>query len=212
MDDDKHSPSPAEAIKLMVGNEWEEKHERPRGIFTDTDRRFLWGLKNYKNEETSINRRKEIRNRASNGIQDLFYLSMLEQRDRKRVFEQLEEETEPGALHSAISTLIEFVYLGIGNDKDQLEEMISLGVNRAEDTSDASGLYQGGVKEVTVDIDIDYEYDAEAIYQRFQEGEGYRLTPAEIGVLVKQGMLGAEDLDEMRYDLFPEKTSTEEDR
>lgn len=206
MSENDDQPAPEEIASAMVEENWETEYKRPRGIFTNTDRRFLWGFKEYKNEETSINRRKEIRNRAVNGIQDLSYLTMLEDRDRDRVFEALNSqsesiETHSRSVNSVVSSFIEFIYLGIGKDKDRLEKVLAQGIRNAEFTPSTSEvMHQGALMEVSVDIDIDRGYDAEAIQERYERGEGDQLTPAEIGVLVREGFLEPDDLEELKYD------------
>lgn len=206
MSEDDDQSAPEEIDRAIVEENWEREYKRSRGIFTDTDRRFLWGLKEYKNKETSINRRKEIRSRAVNGIQDLSYLTMLEDRDRDRVFEALNSqsesiETHSQSVNSVVSSFIEFIYLGIEEDKDRLEKALAQGIRNAEFTPSCSDLmHQGALMEVSVDIDIDRGYDAEAIQERYERGEGHQLTPAEIGVLVREGFLEPDDLEELKYE------------
>lgn len=193
MTDENNNSGVQEAVRSLIDDEWEERHERPRGILTDTDRRFLWGIKQYEHQQTASNRRNSMRERVRHGILDLFFMTMLEDGDRNRVFEAL-EDTDPGSLESAVSSFIRFLYLGLDRDKTAIEGMVEHGIHNAE-TPKGSGVYQGGVKEVNVNIEIDYDYDAEEIYERYQSGGDYRLTPAEIGVLVREEMLDEDDLE-----------------
>lgn len=199
MADNENDTNPETIAALAEGVEWPESMERPRGIFTDTDRQFLWGVKSYDSAPTTSERRGKIRERAINGIQDLRYLRKLDDPQRKRVIDTLEEDTTSRALDKAVEGLIAFVYRGLGKDKSRIEEMVSHGIYNGESEPGNTGPYSGGVKEVSVDIDIDRDYDAEEIYRRYKEGEGNQLTPAEIGALVREGMIDDTDIWHLSY-------------
>lgn len=193
MTDSDNKERAQEAVRALVADQWDEKYDRPRGLLTDTDRRFLWGIKEYEHEQTASHRRRQIRERVEHGILDLFYTTMLEEADRNQVFEAL-EEAESGSLESAVGSFIEFLYLGLDKDREAIENMVSHGIHNAESEPGRYGPYEGGIKEVNVDIEVDFAYDADEIYERYQSESAYQLTPAEIGVLVREGMLDEEDL------------------
>lgn len=194
MTDDKGPFEPSKAIAEMMEERWEEEWERPRGMLTDTDRRYLWDIVEYAHRQSVSERRSEIRERVVNGILDLFYLTTLEDRDQEMIIDELLEEGS-GEVYDAVSTLIEFLYLGFDKDLQEIEQIVSHGIHGAE--GGGSSPYEGGVKEVSVEIDIDWDWDAQAILERYESGEGYRLTPAEIGVLVREGLLDEEDIWEL---------------
>lgn len=198
MTDDKgpFAPSGTWGIESLIDDDWEEKWERPRGTLLDTDRQYLWGLVEYSHRQTESERRSGIRERVVNGILDLFYLRMLEERDQDMIMEEL-MEAGPAEAHSAVSTLIEFLYLGFDQDLQEIEEIVSHGIHRAEGDVGTEGRYRGGVKEVNVDIEIDWDWDVEDILDRYEAGKGHSLTPAEIGILVREGLLDEEDLWEL---------------
>jgi hypothetical protein len=192
---DKETPSPSEVVKEMVADEWEEEYERPRGILTDADRQFLWGLREYSHENTAISRRQAIRERVINGIFDLSYLAMITDRDQDRIFDEFEMDAGTETLHNAITTLVGFLYVGHGKHTEPITEYVEHGIYNAEyDSGKAPNT--STVKEVRAAIDIEFEYDADAIYEKYQERES-RLTSAEIGILVREGKLEAEDLEEL---------------
>jgi hypothetical protein len=177
--------------EALVGNDWEENWKRPRGILTDADRRYLWGLTEYASRQTESNRRGDIRGRVLNALLDLSYLSMLEDRDRDMILDELQEEHR-GEIYSSIGTLIEFLYLGHDRDLQEIEEFVAHGIHSAE--GGRGSPYEGGLKEVNVEIELDWDWDAQEILERYRSGEGYQLTPAEIGILVREGHLDEEDL------------------
>lgn len=191
--------TPSEAVGEWVADEWEERYERPRGMLTDTDRKFLWGNVEYKHQNTGINRRKDIRGRVENGVLDLFYLTMLEDRDRERIFEELEANTDPGELRSAIAGLVHFLYLGLDGDLEWFEETLVHGIGNAEYTLGKEGTRYGQA-EVNADITVSHGYNVDEIESRYQAGRGNTLTPAEIGVLVRAGRLDPGDFEKLRTD------------
>jgi hypothetical protein len=130
-----------------------------------------------------------------NGVFDLFYLSMIEPKQREKIFEELQERGEPGDLRESVASLIRFLYLGLDADREWFEETLVHGISNAEiDRRDGTETYYGGAS-VNVDIDVNRAYDVDEIEERFRSGNAYSLTPTEIGVLVDTGRLGAEDLE-----------------
>lgn len=196
-EDTDDPPTPAEAFAEMMRDDeyWEENYERPRGMFTDTDRRYLWGAVDYAHRQTESVRRQDIRERAVNGIRDLLYLGMLQDRDRRMVFEELEEERD---LRSAVTSLIEFLYVGLDGDLEWFEETLAHGISNAESKQrpDDVTYYAGGEVDAGVDVDITVRegFNVDRIERQLREGEGHTLTPTEIGVLVREGRLNEGDL------------------
>jgi len=185
-----------EALKESVAQEWEDRYEYQRGMLTDTDRRFLWGLKEYPHESTVSDRRTSIRSRVEAGLRDLSYLSMLSERSRESVFTDLEDHTPPGQLRDAVASLVEFLYIGLDGDQEWFEEAIAHGISNAESELREGDFYAGAGVDAGVDVEIDVTrgYDVDEIEKRFRAGRGHTLTPTEVGVLVVSGCVTPEDL------------------
>jgi hypothetical protein len=167
---------------------------RDRGLFTTTDREFLLGIKQYDHEQSKINKRRDIRSRIGDGLIDLQLLDRISNSDRDKIFSQLEH----GEIHESIARLVAFVYTGLDGNTSAIEQMVESGLFKAE-RGGITG-YSGGARDVDVTINLTLEYDVEDIYQRFERGYSDYLTPAEIGVLVREGRLKPEDYEELSWD------------
>lgn len=67
--------------------------DRPRGILTDADRRYLLGETDYASEQSERDTRYRIRERVFNSLRDLdLVLRELEGRDLEQVLERLDED------------------------------------------------------------------------------------------------------------------------
>jgi hypothetical protein len=195
-DSDDHSDGDTRESGIdSVIKQLQQRHlGRDRGLFTTTDREFLLGIKQYDHEQSKINKRRDIRNRVQDGFIDLQLLERISNSDREKIFSQIES----GELHESIARLIAFVYTGLDGNTAAIEQMIESGLFKAE-RGDITG-YGGGAKDVDVDIDLKFEYDVDEIYQRFKRGYTDDLTPAQIGVLVREGRLDAEDYEKLSWD------------
>lgn len=168
--------------------------KRPRGILSQTDREYLCGQKEYKHAQSEANRRQKIRERISNGLQDFSMIWWLLNADeRDQIFDEMDSET----LFECLSGMIAFSYLGLGKDDDRLEEVVNRGVYLGAnyDPTDRS---MGKATDVNTSIDIEYDPDIDELYERLQNGQGDQLTPAEIGVLVREGKLEQSDLAQLQ--------------
>ena len=181
-------------IEKVLNQLHQEILERERGILTRTDREFLLGIKEYEYDQSSINKRRDIRNRICSGLLDLQLLSNISDADRKKIFSQ----TPEGDIHESMAVLIAFVYSGLDGNIRAIEQIVESGLFKAE----RGGIkgYRGGARDVSVDINLTLEYDVEQIYDRFKEGRGDDLTPAEIGVLVREGRLDSEDYKKLSWE------------
>lgn len=195
------TPTSRESMLEWVAERWEEHYDRPRGIFTDVDRRYLWGIKEYDNSVTRSERRSTIRTRAVNGILDLFYLTMLPEGQREKVISTLREDVEFGEFRSAVSSFVNFLYLGLDGDKEWLEEAVSMGVHNAEMELDEVDRY--GIQEVSVDIDISRGHDLDQMKERLHEAP-HTLTPTEIGILVREGQVDREGMESLDMSNYPD--------
>lgn len=70
--------------------------ERPRGIFTPTDREFITGEKEYDNKQSERDARYRIRERAYNGLLDLKLVFSLDDKDLELVTKKVSEEDIDG--------------------------------------------------------------------------------------------------------------------
>lgn len=189
-DDDPLSEVNADSTPVRIAkNALMDEFERPRGIFTRIDRKYLSGFKEYEHKQSESNRRQEIRERVIHAFHDFRLLSWLSERERNKVF----NEVTLGKLHDNLVSLLAFVYRGIGRDPEAIEQIVEIAIFRVEAENDPKEGYQGGIADVSVDIDIDHGYDVEKIYERLQQGQEEQLTPAEIGVLVRAGVLDKEE-------------------
>lgn len=195
-EDDHTSPDEAKADVPMFGVEAEEEWNRPRGIYTGTDRKFLWGVKEYTDRPVSrSNRRGEIRERTINSLRDLLYLSLIDDERRERIFDEVNETTDPGELRDAVASLIEFLYLGLDDREKWLTETVTDGVANALHAETSPGTY--GFPSVDVDIDTEKGYNLDELEERLRDGYAHTLTAAEVGALVKMGRVDREDLEEL---------------
>ena len=165
--------------------------ERPRGILSKTDRKYLAGRKDYKHEQSELNRKQEIRQRTEDSLRDFVFLTnYLERPQKEKIFSAFEEDE----LEELLSVVLAFIYEGTGRDLDKLEEIIKSGL--------MSDVALGGskpditdVRSISVDIDVEMEPDIDKAYNRFNQGKV--LLPEEIGLLVRHGRLSTEELQEL---------------
>lgn len=163
--------------------------QRPRGILSKTDREYLFGSKNYENEQSEANRRQDIRDRIKNSIKDFKIIwALLEESDRNQVFSSLDNET----VDDSIQAMVSFIYLGLNGDIPRIEECIKKGILAGENASS-----EGETKQVDVSINIDYYPDVEAAKEKLQNNPLVELTVEEIGVLAKANELDPKHIKKM---------------
>jgi hypothetical protein len=182
LDDLDESKLPVKIAKEQLLKEF----GRPRGIFTETDRRFMRGYKKYKHKQSRTNRRQNIRERIIHSLHDFRLFAWLDEDERNKIV----REIPAGELHDDIVSLLAFVYRGIGKDKKAIEQMVERAVYQVE----AEGSSE--IESVSVDIDINVRPDIDEMYKRYTE-DSDRLTPGEIGILVRAGRLDRDDLAEL---------------
>lgn len=165
--------------------------DRPRGILSKTDRNYLAGRKDYKHEQSELNRKQEIRQRTENSLRDFVFLTnYLESNQKEKIFSAFEEDE----LEDLFSVIFAFIYEGTGRDITQLEKIIKSGL--MSDISRGAGKpHITDVKSVSVDIDIEMKPDVDEAHDRFKQGKV--LTPEEIGLLVRHGRLSSGELQEL---------------
>lgn len=172
----------------------EPETDRTRGLFTESDRQFLLGEKEYEYEQSSINKRRDIRNRIHHTFLDFKFLRYLSESERDKLFSELDLRE----VHEGVSDLIAFVYAGTDGNVHAIEEIVKSGLSKAEVGGFAG--YKGGVRNVEVDIELTFEHDVEEIYKRFKQTGGRDLTPAEVGVLVREGRLDPDEYEQLVWD------------
>lgn len=215
--------SPEAAAALMEGDEWPEEMERERGILSDTDRQFLWGVKDYDDSPSTVSQRRgTIRDRFVNGFLDLSLLDLLNERQRESIVERLEQEGEVAQLRQSVADLVAFAYREMDGDTEWLEETLMQAIDKAEremqpdDKEYYTGIRTGFLVDVDVEIDVDRGYDVDEIEERFRSGYANTLTPAEVGVLVREGRVDPDELDRLDFTQggdgvqFPEASGGEE--
>lgn len=192
-----------------------EGRERGNALLTKVQREYLLGEKAYENETTATATRRKIRNRVKSGLLDLFYLRLIPDSERERIFHGddsvpeitgIDATAEPGDLRESIVSLIQFVYLGTNTDIEWLEETIALGVGSAEDKRQiAKKTYRGPSGSgagVDVEIDVSRGYDVDEIEERFRADKAHSLTATEVGVLVHEGRVDPEDLHSLDHTTY----------
>lgn len=86
-----------------------------RGLLTNTDREWLQGEKEYKNKQTELNKRQDIRDRVFEAFDDFALLTEeFPKEDRQKIFKHLHEESKTNCVEEA-SQLIEFIYAGLND-------------------------------------------------------------------------------------------------
>ena len=168
--------------------------DRPRGILSNTDREYLCGLREYKHKQSESNRKQDIRDRTVNALQDFLLLSLLlDEDERNKIFD---EELNEDDLQMFLEWMIAFVYNGLDQDKDRFEEIIEKGIYYAANF-DKTGRWVGEATDVDASVDIEYNPDVDKLYGYLERNEEEQLTPAEIGVLVQSGRIGATELEQL---------------
>lgn len=189
-DDDPLPEVEADSVPVEIAKDaLVAEFERPHGILTSTDRKYLSGFKQYQHRQSEANKRRDIRKRVVHAFHDFRLFNWLSDGERKKIFEAI----DAGKLHEDLVSLLAFVYRGLDRDVEALEQIVEAAVFRVEAEDQSRDLYWGGITEVSVDIDRQYGYDAEDLHDRLQQGQGDELTPAEIGVMVRAGLLDEED-------------------
>lgn len=168
--------------------------DRSRGILSNTDREYLCGLKDYKHEQSEANRRQDIRERVKNGLEDFILLWLrLDDDDREKLF----SEMGPDLVEISTKATIAFLYLGIDQNEDRFEKLLAEGIYLGGNSGGRSR-WSGEVTDVDVSIDIERNPDIDKIRKKLDRGEQDELSPAEIGVLVREGKLDSDDLESLR--------------
>lgn len=169
--------------------------DRPRGILTKDDRKFLRGEKEYEHVESNANARARIRERIINGFLDFALIeAALDDRDRERVFDAFDadrvwegdaslfadEATQVGVLDDVIA----FIYRETQDRHPPFETILEHGVTQGENEPGAT--YYGRY-EVEFDVtEIEPEtLNIDSIVERVEAGRVDMLTEAEMAAFIQ---------------------------
>lgn len=162
--------------------------DRPRGILSAADRRFLRGEKKYKHRQSLLKRRATIRERVVNGILDFeVLLTELSENDREKIVDELgiraPEHSLIGGSYAApsgVTDAIGFLYL-LHTDREDFLTTVDHAVK--------SALRHRGeaVTDVTTRMDIERadHIDTEAAIEKYEAGNMDALTNGERDWLVR---------------------------
>lgn len=155
--------------------------DRPRGILTPSDRDFLLGRKTDYTEHSKKQKRNRIRRRVSNAMLDFSILfEYLEERDRDTVFDPDDEDRE--ALTQGITDMLAFLHLGTMGYYTPFKDMLSQGVNKAEQE-----LAGSDYRMVTVDFSVDPvgQIDVDEVIDKLEFGDFGEVTDEELWAFVR---------------------------
>ncbi len=172
--------------------------DRQPSLLTNSQREYL-----QEGKEGSAGRmaRKRLKERVQEGLYDFpLLVEHLDEKPRREIFEDLEENHGPGALRSAAAAVVELLYLSLDGNSKGVEEAVRQGVENAERElqDDDKTYYQAGSPFMAdVEIDISRGYDIDEIEERFRAGLGDTLSPIEAGILVKAGRIEPDEVAEL---------------
>lgn len=133
---------------------------RPRGLFTAADRKYLLGVDDTEPKtQRERNRRAAIRERVYHGLLDSVYLSYIEDRDRARVFSaeeehQQEESMKIASLQEGIIAMLGFLYHEVRTSElRSFERYLEEGISRAEAVREDDGTVHFKPYRVTFEVE-----------------------------------------------------------
>lgn len=146
----------------------DDTEERPRGILSPADRRFLRGEADLRSDQSAYDARYRIRQRLRDALLDFSLLfESLDDRDRTQVFE---DEDLAGAIVDAVA----FLYQGAGEGDRPREVLFTEGLQRAERRR-TGGQPTAHVEVATVDGD-----ELERIVESVEAGRFHELSESEL--------------------------------
>jgi hypothetical protein len=172
--------------------------DRPRGILSEADRRYLRNPEEY-SKQAGYERRQAIIERVHEALHDFpLLVSELDKESRFEAFEDREKEGEASA--SVLPSAFAFLYLGLIHPdepadlvKDTYEGLVGQGIKEAY-------LQRGvTVRNVTVDIEIE---TGPPIEELREQGD---LHLFEIFQMIEAGELPAEEATELLNELMQER-------
>jgi len=147
----------------------DDRDERPRGILSPADRRFLRGDADLQSEQSVYDARYRIRQRVHNALLDFSLLfERLDDRDREQVFDGSEDLT------AAIVDAVAFLYLGATGAQSSREILFTEGLQRAEQRR------TGGQPTAHVEVGAADRDRLERIVETIESGRLHELSESEL--------------------------------
>lgn len=162
-------------------NDLTHSPDRGRGILTPSDREYLLGRKTDYTEHSKKQKRNRIRRRLRNAILDFTIIfEHLEDRDRETVFNPEDESRD--AYTRGITDMLAFLHLGTMGYYTPFKNMLSQGVNKAEQE-----LAGSDYRMVTVDFNVDPvgQIDVDDVIDKLEFGEFDEITDEELRAFVR---------------------------
>jgi hypothetical protein len=142
--------------------------ERPRGILSPADRRFLRDEADLASEQSVYDTRYRIRQRLRDALLDFPLLfAELDERDREQVFDGEE-------MADAVVDAVAFLYLGAGACDAPTEALFTEGIRRGERQR------TGGQPTVALDVETGDRERLEQIVETVEAGRPHELSDAEL--------------------------------
>jgi hypothetical protein len=169
------------ALWHMVENEFTAYDvDRPRGILSTEDRKFLLGETDYSTSASARRRRQKIRERVTHAMLDFQVLEYLEARDRNQIFAGEERRS---LLASGFSGGFFFLYDALARAREDtkhidmdLEAYLSQVIEHVEKT-------RGYRATLNLEIQREELSDPEEIFERVKRDGFTSLTAAELDTL-----------------------------
>jgi uncharacterized glyoxalase superfamily protein PhnB len=154
--------------------------DRPRGILTTEDRKFLFGETEYSNQSGARRRRQKIRERVTHAMLDFRVLRHLEDRDRDQIFAG---EERRDLLASGFSSGFIFLYDALTRSREDTEHIdlnlngyLSQAIEHVEER-------RGHRATLTLEIHREDLSEPEAVFEQVKQ-HGFRsLNAAELDTL-----------------------------
>lgn len=154
--------------------------DRPRGILSTEDRKFLFGKTEYTSSSGARRRRQKIRERVTNAMLDFTILRELEARDRNQIFEG---EERRDLLAGGFSSAFFFLYDALARSREDSEHIdmnltayLSQAIEHVEKT-------RGHRATLSMEIHREELSDPEEIFERVKQHGFQSLNAAEADTL-----------------------------
>lgn len=168
--------------------------DRPRGVLSKADRRYLLGMTDMDHEQSRRNAEARIRKRIANGIEDFYLVARrLKQKDRRQVFDKNLDET---AFRYGLVGMLTFAYMGSKESGMDFEHLLDPAIRRAEEVYVAERLQSVVEVDVTFEVDVEAGATLETVADRIRKGEA--VTPGEFFAVMSgetQILGGVESID-----------------
>jgi hypothetical protein len=175
--------------------EWKKRYGRPNALLSETDRRFLLGLKEYENKRSISERRGIIRERYMHGILDLLLLNSLTDRQYGMLLDDLDKSFPSGELESATSRFIELLYCYTEGNTGWIEERIKTGITAGYRRTH-NHEFPHDIPDVEVEIHVAPPHDLDEIEERFRTAGPNALTPAEKWLMIEHRDVPSGELED----------------